>query len=692
MVNMWETSGNVGGLVPKGAGMGIIDRAKEHGVEEFAGLGWIVTTPDGHNELCVTLTPAKQYECDCGRQQGKVACVHIIAVTLYRTGRHPSRHSTDATKGDAHAEVVEGEGGGAALVPPSPVLADGPYRLDDGNARPPSPADFTIATGTTHLTLPAKFEHIFPHQYNAVQEAVEHYRSGLRLVFIDAPTGSGKTFIAELIRRATFGAEENRTLYVCSSKALQDQFATDFTYAKVLKGRSNYLPTDAPPGEDVTCADCTKQRTPEGYVACDWCQNPRLCPYEMAKDAALESELAVINTSYLLTEANRVGKFSGVDLAVMDECDILEKEVMSATTFELGARMQQKLGVTPPKKGSHYTTIAGWLSDELLPAAQTHMKKESAHLKQQDMWGADPKKIKAANAARRFLEEVGLVIDQWGEGGEGWVRDNSDEMRFCLKPVHVDKFGPGMLWQHSNLWLPMSATIISSEEMVRSLGWEDDYATVIVPSTFPPEIRPIYLAGVAWMSYKQMEASYENTVGRMIDAVEAVIRRHPGERVLVHAVSYKLTTALGFELRRRFNDRNICFYTSGQYRDAEVKRYLATEGSVIIAPSLDRGIDFAGDACRAQVIAKTPFQSLSDDQVSTRANEGREGKLWYAVNTIRTIVQMTGRGVRSADDYCATYILDEQFTDRLWKERRDLFPQWWKEAVDRTFNKRELLR
>lgn len=67
--------------------------------------------------------------------------------------------------------------------------------------------------------------------------------------------------------------------------------------------------------------------------------------------------------------------------------------------------------------------------------------------------------------------------------------------------------------------------------------------------------------------------------------------------------------------------------------------------------------------------------------VRMRTYMGREGQLWYSTSTVRSIVQMAGRGVRHKDDWCRTVILDSQFTDGVWSRNRMLFPSWFKEAM-----------
>jgi hypothetical protein len=48
--------------------------------------------------------------------------------------------------------------------------------------------------------------------------------------------------------------------------------------------------------------------------------------------------------------------------------------------------------------------------------------------------------------------------------------------------------------------------------------------------------------------------------------------------------------------------------------------------------------------------------------------------------TIRSLVQMSGRGMRHANDWAVTYVLDASFK-RFFQRHRLSFPSWWVEAV-----------
>jgi Rad3-related DNA helicase len=102
---------------------------------------------------------------------------------------------------------------------------------------------------------------------------------------------------------------------------------------------------------------------------------------------------------------------------------------------------------------------------------------------------------------------------------------------------------------------------------------------------------------------------------------------------------------------------------------------------VLFAPSVDRGYDFKGDEARVVVVAKLPWANVKDPVVSARLHGSDSDQEWYMIQMLRGLVQMTGRGVRSADDWAVTYILDSGFLD-LRGRVRELLPDWWTEALN----------
>jgi ATP-dependent DNA helicase DinG len=636
-----------------------------------------------------------EYTCSCytldhGDSRARRGCSHVLAVKLFRQ-QVAKVAEVDGIIEETNDSKPSGEGSSpsstSALIESGSVEHSGPSTPAVDVAPLPGSLTFDIIpsvkdsrfTQWDTLPLPPKFEAIHPHQWTAVCEAGECYDRGVEVVWMDAPTGSGKSLMAELIRRMT----QRNAFYICHSKTLQDQFVADFTYAKVLKGRSNY-PTQVG-GRDVTCADCTMAGVDDD---CLWCLDTVTCAYQVARAEAIRAKLAVLNTAYFLTESNYVGNVGkGRELGIIDECDTLESELMGFVEFYLGERMLQRVGLSAPKEGSHRTTLGKWLVEEFKPAL---------HQYQGTIRGNDLRTIRERMGAARLMADVLRISQQVekDEGLTGWVRDNKAGP-LVLKPVVVSDYGDRYVWQHAKKWLCMSATIISAAELSDSCGLSVNDETgnqrwelVTVPMTFPVENRRIVLAPVADMSRKGKDAGEWKHAAK---AIGRIIERHAGERILIHTVSYDLASYLRNHPEIMATGRPILTYSKASERDYVLDKFRRTTGAVLLAASMDRGVDLAGDDCRVVVVAKVPFPFLGDRQISERMRMPG-GQAWYSVQTVRKLVQMTGRAVRSKDDWCVTYIVDRQFTKNVWGKNKGLLPKWWKEAVDTGFNVRELMR
>lgn len=518
---------------------------------------------------------------------------------------------------------------------------------------------------------PAWVQGFREHQLHAIVEIVDAYNRGADVVMLDAPTGAGKTLIGEAVRRLV----TDKSIYVCHSLGLQDQFLADFPYAAVLKGRANY-PTQLG-GDDINCGDC--DQTGRGEEAeCTWCAEPATCAYNVARDNAWAAPIAVTNTAYYLAEANNVRKLGRQrGLVIADEADTLEGILMGTVEFRVSEWLQRRLGITAPKKGSHGPTIAKWLTGELEPAIRTRLAQIGST--------KDVKLQREAKQYERMVQRTKSVAESIA--GEGWVRDYDRTEALILKPISVRDVGDRWLWKHAPRWLLMSATLVSTDEMIDSLGIDiagkDGHGlrveTVTVPMTFPLENRPIHAVRAADMSAKNKETGWP----QMAHAIGRIAAKHPGQKILVHCHSY----ALGAYLWEEVDDphrRPKYTYADSRARDAILAEYLDQQhehGAIIYAPSLDRGFDFRDDAARVVIVAKVPYPYLGDKQVAARLHT-QSGQTWYEVQTIRTLVQMTGRGVRSADDWCESYILDDAFLKRMWKGRtKRMLPGWWRDAV-----------
>lgn len=558
--------------------------------------------------------------------------------------------------------------------------------------------------GRGPLWLPEKFKEFRPHQIDAVNEVLEHFDDGAHLVNVDAPTGAGKTLIGEAVRLLH---PSRKALYVCTTKTLQDQFLEDFDYALLIKGRANYPTFDdpesfayglnagmcdietrydgAPPG----CSVCYSPNTPDvayeanayrgkaenpTYRHCDFCHPYQACPYRVAKTAALAAPLAVANTAYFMYEAGNVGGFGDQSFVIVDEADTLESLIMSYMRVDLSRWRLKQAGIKQPKQKTIAASWLPWATDaeKALKAQISFLKREVHTSRGKERYKKVQERdrvVKALSSVVRFGAELAIDPDNWVyDGSAGGV---------SFRPVEVKRFGENVLWRHSRNFMLMSATLISPASMMEFLGYKKKWATVTVNSNFHTEKRPVWVCPAANMTMKLRDTEWP----KMVEAVSAVLDRHPDLRILVHTVSYEFTSYLHEHLRERHGARLLSYANAGE-REATLERFRSSKAGVVLAPSFDRGVDLPDNDARVIVVTKVPFPYLGDKQVSQRLyGTGIAGKTWYSMETIRSLVQMTGRGMRHEDDWCISYVLDRQFASNIWKNQRRLIPKWWQDSL-----------
>ncbi len=547
------------------------------------------------------------------------------------------------------------------------------------------------------IGLPGKFRSFRPVQVKALERILAVWPPGRkpskRWVLLQAPTGTGKTLIAAAAQKLL----KQRMLYTAHSKDLQAQFCRDFEYAVELKGRENY-PTrfHAKRFPEANCGLCTRTKTDP---RCRWCCPPscykkapclargeercvngwRVCPYEEQKRAALAADVAVLNFAMFLSEANYAGGFGGAKfpLVVCDEADLLESALMGFAELSISSHLIQRLELEPPRYKTKEETWTEWVKTVALPKVVSRIE-EIGRLEEEKpgSWGTvSIHSLKERQELERVKNKLEFFVSQVSTSR--WVNctKNHEEGPWVWKPVYVSGLAEKYLWRHGERFLLMSATILEPTTFARNLGIPDgEWEFIDLPSTFPKENRPIYYIPCANMTHKTAQDEWP----KVVEAVDAILDKHPDKKTLVHTVSYSLTRYIAGNTRH--GDR-VIIYDGARDRAAALERFRASsEPLVMLAPSMERGVDLPDDACRVIIVAKVPYRSLGDKQVSARLYGSKDGRAWYVVDAIRTLVQMSGRGVRSETDWAITYVIDNQFGVVL-KEWRRAFPAWWLEAL-----------
>jgi Rad3-related DNA helicase len=131
----------------------------------------------------------------------------------------------------------------------------------------------------------------------------------------------------------------------------------------------------------------------------------------------------------------------------------------------------------------------------------------------------------------------------------------------------------------------------------------------------------------------------------------------------------------------KISDRMV-YHNSGLDRNILIDRMMSgdlAEDAIVVSPSMTRGADLKGDRCRFNILLKVPYPNVVDSRIKVRSKDFR----WYSLCALREVAQAYGRGVRSEDDYCTTYLLDAGFTRLINGAVKHRVPKWFREAIIR---------
>jgi Rad3-related DNA helicase len=267
------------------------------------------------------------------------------------------------------------------------------------------------------------------------------------------------------------------------------------------------------------------------------------------------------------------------------------------------------------------------------------------------------------------LEEIRAGLN------DAWIfysSQNKDQMEWVFKPINVGPYAKKYLWSHSLFAIGMSGTILSPDIMCQELGIDNcDY--IQLPSPFPVENRPIYYKPVVNLNHR----TQTDQLPLLRDAIEHDLRLYPHGKVLIHTISYQIRNYLMQTLS--CGDRLVT-HESDDRQDALENFKITDKPLVMLSPSFDRGVDLRVEAnCEAVMVCKMPFLSLGDPQVKAKV-ETPGGWSWYSLKAAQTLMQSTGRHIRSNTQRGDTWIYDSQFL-KLLGRTKNIIPQWWQKAL-----------
>ena len=560
-------------------------------------------------------------------------------------------------------------------------------------------------------------DYVRPNQDKVLDELDQALKSDYKFIFLEAPTGFGKSAVAVTLARFLGSS------HICTStKDLQTQYNRDFSYLSEVKGRNNFpciVKEDMGIRESCEYGPCLKDddfdclyktrmsdydvksegtiyenvdinkyalkkyydkaKEHSQLVKIEW----QPCHYYHQKWISIKSSHTIYNYKYFLSDLFYSSGVNKRKLLILDEAHTLESEVSSFKNIifskESLIRFFPKINLPDNKQ----TDVETWIDfcTGLKEQFTSYVEKSANILgsggNSQDIHVSEKNLIDAINYEKNlftFLEDLRINKENWLVTNITKNEIDNKLSRIKLEPLVVSSYFTD-IFDKGSISLLMSATILSKENLCKAVGLKNDDVKFIrvENSDFPIKNRPIYLMNVAWLNARTMSESLPNIV-KVIDNLLSV---HKNDKGIIHTTSYSQVQFIKNNLSKENLSRLIETNPKFDRNEMILKHTQSTKPTVLISPSMFLGVDLKDDFSRFQVIVKVPYPDLTDKKISVLKQRNPK---WYEWNTILRLIQAYGRSVRNADDYANTYILDSSVSFLL-KNGKEMIPKWFSEAI-----------
>ena len=548
-------------------------------------------------------------------------------------------------------------------------------------------------------------------QQQIIYEIRNAIAKGYKNIVLKLGVGFGKSAIAKTISNMF-----ESSYILTNNTALQKQYTQDYEDIALLMGRGKYNCKER--DGDYTCNDCYMSyinrtedvdkklyylnlsptwKFPENMSEEAW-QNYREntirplpmwncydCPYQEAVRESMKTDCTVCNYHSLYFNSNIINRFGSRDLIVFDEghyfeeilCDINMGSLNPKTLLE-----QYNIDVYENSFGDSIYAPEYWII--LLRSMINKLTEEKKRIIG-EMHGIEPDgvirqithefntKIKPLEHKMEILDKnKNLFAINIPKNKDGTINKGKS---IKLEPIFSKPFNDELL-ELGNVRIFMSGTFPPKNMLCRWFGLKrgETYFIEKYPS-FPIENRPIICDYVGRFSGGKIH-TWQN------DIVESklleICSKHTYENGVIHCSSNAQVNYI-VDLLLDNDFEAYCCYDGGEedMSKQEIIDEFKSYGGILVGSNIREGLDLKGDLCNFQILFKVPF--LPYPKGSRSYERKSQDMKWYYFHVISRIEQSYGRGIRSPNDVCPFYILDECFEDL--KRYKHMFSSYFMEAI-----------
>jgi Rad3-related DNA helicase len=488
---------------------------------------------------------------------------------------------------------------------------------------------------------------------NKISKALD---DGNEFVVAEIPTGVGKSDIAMTLAKCT------ESSYIATSlNVLVDQYNNDFkkdSDFSYVKGARNYecdTYGDCRRGVDSNCP-CSKEPK-DGTLNLD-----SDCPYKRQRNLTINSRIALTNLTYFAVAVPNSEHWKMRNLAVLDESHNLPNEILNLVSLTVTDKQLRDLKCYYDISTNPYFNKSYNLGEQIdvleYSKFLTSLKEDCLEFIEDNKDKKDLTAVTLSQEALEIVQRIDYFFESYEEDVEWLVtmeeikyKSGAIDKKLNARPLYAGWFARHKFFKgQASQYLMQSATIIDSAMYMKEL---DIVGSPYIQEVSPFDInkcRPVFCMNSGIMTYKEIS----NSMLRIVKDINLIMACYAGKKGIIHTVSYDLQKRLA----EAFKDNSRCMFMDNFNKEEMLKSFDESSDAVLFSPALTEGFDGKGDRLRFQVLIKIPYPSLGDLRVKIKAERDRK---WYMYETKKPIIQAVGRGMRSEDDWCDFYVLDNAF-------------------------------
>lgn len=457
---------------------------------------------------------------------------------------------------------------------------------------------------------------------------LEKYIPTNKQLFINAPTGSGKSFMTRTLQRYENGP------IVCPNNILARDYVNNYPSLNLLIGKNHYKCADF----SSTCVDAKLKLNYPGHMC-------RACPLSNSRERFYDGESSVCNPMSLYFHKKLHGAENNI--AYVDEAHACLSLIRTITQSKIKlSKDEMGMGLT------HELNLIPYLH-ELIEASQKSIISAKT---EQTIHKHETKIAK--------LELMILGLETEAEKYSIWLDHETNEL-FIMPikvPRHVLKkiLGPRSVF--------FSATLFKPD--IDELSAGDDYAVLDLQSPIPLKNRLINFlpASGTTMKYGQTD------VKRFVEHLENLIEEYgKDKRVLIHS-----TYALSQQMAEYWR---IPVIVHDKETKADELNGFLQNGGVLVGSGMSEGLDLRNELCELNIVTKLQYPHVQDPFTRKRSALV-DGRVWMLCETLKHLMQACGRGVRNETDKCKTIITDDRFASFTSQcDKLNLIPRYFKDSL-----------